>query len=231
MNMNILQQLPSHISIVFVLTVFATVHAFAKASPRPYAVRMILFAWLVLQGAIAYAGFYQVTGTIPPRIMVMILPAFLTVVLFFLIPSGRRFIDGFSMQGLLLLHIIRIPIEVVLYWLSVQKVIPTLMTFEGRNFDVLSGLSAPVMYYFVYMRGSLNKKWLMPWNIICLMLLMNIVINAALSTPTVFQQFAFDQSNIAILNLPFNWLPCCVVPIVFFAHLISIRRLIVHAGE
>jgi hypothetical protein len=63
------------------------------------------------------------------------------------------------------------------------------------------------------------------WNFICLALLANIVINALLSTPFPFQQFAFDQPNIAILYFPFNWLPTFIVPVVLFGHLLSIRRL------
>jgi len=35
----------------------------------------------------------------------------------------------------------------------------------------------------------------MLWNFVCLGLLLNIVINALLSLPSAFQQFAFDQPN------------------------------------
>jgi hypothetical protein len=67
---------------------------------------------------------------------------------------------------------------------------------------------------------------LLLWNFICLGLLINIVVNAVLSAPSVFQQFAFGQPNTAILYFPFVWLPCCVVPLVLLAHLTSIRKLL-----
>ena len=64
------------------------------------------------------------------------------------------------------------------------------------------------------------------WNFIALVLLINIVVNAVLSAPFPFQQFAFDQPNIAVLYFPFVLLPAFIVPIVLFGHLVSIRQLV-----
>jgi len=103
------------------------------------------------------------------------------------------------------------------------------MTFEGRNFDILSGLTAPFIYYFGFVKKSLNKKIILVWNFICLALLINIVATAILSAPFTFQKLAFDQPNVAVLYFPFVWLPCCIVPLVFFSHVASIRQL--YKGE
>jgi hypothetical protein len=72
----------------------------------------------------------------------------------------------------------------------------------------------------------LNEKIIAAWNIVCLVLLINIVITAILSAPFAFQKLAFEQPNVAILYFPFVWLPCCIVPIVLFSHLVAIRRFI-----
>ena len=101
------------------------------------------------------------------------------------------------------------------------------MTFEGRNLDILSGLTAPLIYYFGYVKKQLPKSVLLGWNILCLGLLINIVRLAILSAPFPFQTLAFDQPNIAILYFPFVWLPCCVVPLVLLSHLATIRKLLV----
>lgn len=93
------------------------------------------------------------------------------------------------------------------------------MTFEGRNFDILSGLTAPIIFYFGFVTKQLDRKVILIWNFICLALLINIVVVAILSAPFPFQQFAFDQPNIAVLYFPFNWLPSCVVPLVLLSHL------------
>jgi hypothetical protein len=156
----------------------------------------------------------------------MVVPAFLLILILFLTHSGRRFIDSLSMKILTQLHVVRIFVELVLWWLFLYKYIPQLMTFEGRNFDILAGLTAPFITYYGFVRRKLGNTFKLVWNIICLLLLINIVVNAVLSAPFAFQQFAFDQPNVAVLYFPFVWLPCFIVPVVLFSHLVLIRRLL-----
>ncbi|MBL4624925.1 MAG: hypothetical protein JKY42_07285 [Flavobacteriales bacterium] len=124
------------------------------------------------------------------------------------------------------MSIIRIPVERVLWWLFLNSTIPEILTFEGRNFDILAGIMAPIIAYFGFVKGSISNKFLLVWNVLSLMLLLNIVLNAMFSFPTVFQQFAFDQPNLGILYFPFFWLPSFIVPVVFFTHFVSIRQLL-----
>ncbi|MBL0047942.1 MAG: hypothetical protein IPP32_07610 [Bacteroidetes bacterium] len=218
-----LTQLPAYISLVFILTTFLTVALFYKASHYSKQVLVILSVWLSLEGIVGYSGFYTVTNTLPPRFIFLILIPVLLIIATFFTEQGKQFIDSLDVKWLTLLHVVRIPVELVLYWLFLNKAVPELMTFEGRNFDILSGLTAPVVFYFGYVKKSLGKYALLAWNIVCLGLLVNIVANAVLSAPFPFQKFAFDQPNIAVLYFPFVWLPCCIVPLVLFSHLASIR--------
>jgi hypothetical protein len=133
--------------------------------------------------------------------------------------------DSLPLKLLTYLNVVRILVELVLYALFVFKAIPELMTFEGRNFDILAGISAPFVAYFGFTRLRIGRKALLAWNIICLGLLLNIVVNALLSAPSPVQRFAFEQPNIAILYFPFSWLPAFIVPVVLFGHLVSIRQL------
>ncbi|MFY8033146.1 MAG: hypothetical protein ACOVMN_01420, partial [Flexibacteraceae bacterium] len=97
--------------------------------------------------------------------------------------------------------------------------VPHIMTYEGNNFDIISGITAPFIAYFGYNKQQLPQWVLTTWNLVCLGLLFNIVITAILSAPTPFQQLAFDQPNIAVTEFPFVWLPCFIVPVVMFAHI------------
>ena len=114
----------------------------------------------------------------------------------------------------------------ILYSLFVYKAVPQLMTYEGRNFDILAGLSAPLIFYFGFIKKQLSRNAILIWNFICLGLLINIVLNAILSVPFPLQKFAFDQPNVAVLYFPFNLLPSVVVPIVLLSHLAAIRQLL-----
>lgn len=217
--------LNAYIKLVFVLTTLLTVYLFYKSTPKSTLTAIILLTWLALQSFIGLSGFYTVTDTIPPRFLLLIGPPLLFILILFFTPAGKLYLDSLDLKHLTLLHTIRVPVEIVLFWLFAHKAIPALMTFEGRNFDILSGLTAPFIYYFGFIKNQLNYKIILAWNFICLGLLINIVVNAALSAPSPFQKFAFDQPNIAVLYFPFNALPGCVVPLVLLSHLASIRQL------
>jgi len=203
-----------------------TVWLFYEATNRSKPVLIIAAVWLLLQALLGLSGFYANTNTAPPRFALLGLPPLALIIGVFASAKGKRFVDSLNLKKLTFLHTIRILVELMLLNLSIRTLIPQLMTFEGRNFDVISGATAPFMFYLVFVRQILGRKALLAWNFICLALLMNIVINAVLSIPSPFQQFAFDQPNIAVLYFPFVWLPCCVVPIVLFAHLAAIRQLL-----
>ncbi|MEO6135803.1 MAG: hypothetical protein ABIP35_11665 [Ginsengibacter sp.] len=158
--------------------------------------------------------------------LVGILPTILTVIYLFATQKGRQFMDSLPLKNLTYLNVVRIPVEVVLFWLFLNKAVPEMMTFEGWNFDIIAGITAPVIAYFGFTKTKLNRKTILVWNFICLGLLINIVVIALLSTPSPIQRFAFEQPNIAILNFPFSWLPTCIVPMVLFGHLTSIRQLL-----
>ena len=217
---------PTYISLVFALTTILTVGIFYKATTYSKTTIIILLAWLALQTFIGLSGFYTVTDTIPPRFLLLVLPPIVFILALFTTSKGKRYIDNLDTKTLTILHTIRIPVEIVLFWLFVNKAVPELMTFEGRNFDIISGLTAPFIFYFGFIRKQLNGKIILIWNFICLGLLINIVANAILSAPFPFQKFAFNQPNIAVLYFPFNWLPSCVVPLVLLSHLATIRQLL-----
>lgn len=220
-----MDQVPEFVSAFFILTALLTLYLFFRAAFNSRIVVFILLAWLSLQGFIASTGFYTLTDAFPPRLLLGILPPLVFIVVLFVSPKGRLFIDGLDLKALILVHMVRIPVELVLFWLFSFGTIPQLMTFEGRNFDVLSGISALPVYYFGFIKKSLDIKFILAWNYICLALLANIVIHALYSFPYPFQLLAFDQPNIALLYFPFLWLPAVVVPLVLFSHLAAIRQL------
>lgn len=227
-----IENLPGFISTIFILTVFLTVGIFLFAVRQtvfetfPAKLFSFLLAfWLILQAMIGIGGFYVKTDGMPPRLISFgVLPALILIICYFLF-ARKNFIERLPLRILTLIHVIRIPVEIVLLWLFQQKLIPQIMTFEGRNFDILAGISAPLIAWLAFRNGKVNRTLLIVWNFLALGLLFNIVITAVLSFPFEFQQFGFDQPNRAVLYFPFNWLPTVVVPLVLFSHLISLWKL------
>jgi hypothetical protein len=221
-----MEGLPLFVKVVFLLTTLLTIYIFYKAGRQAIIPAIVVFVWCIIQSIVGLTGFYTDTSTIPPRFLLLVGPPVLLIALLFFTSRGRSYLDSIDLSAITILHIVRIPVEMVLYWLFVNNAVPELMTFEGRNFDIFSGITAPLVYYFGFVRKSLSDRTIITWNIICLALLVNIVTIAILSAPTSFQKFAFDQPNIGVFFFPFNLLPACIVPLVLLSHLVSIRQLV-----
>lgn len=218
--------LPLYISVLFVVVTLITVYLFYRAAHLSDITFILLASWLMLQAVLSLKGFYAITDTFPPRFALLAAPAMIFIIILFITKKGRLYIDGLDVQQLTWLHAVRVPVEIILFALFSYKLIPGLMTFEGRNFDIFSGVTAPFVAWFGYEKRKLSRPIMLIWNFVCLALVLNVVINGMLSAPSRFQQFAFDQPNMAIMYFPFAWLPACIVPIVIFSHLVCIRRLL-----
>ncbi|SOE23633.1 hypothetical protein SAMN06298216_4018 [Spirosomataceae bacterium TFI 002] len=192
----------------------------------------ILLTWITIQGILSYLTFFQQDLHIfPPRLAYVLTPNIIMTIFVFFSEKGKRFVDGLHIPSLVLLSLVRIPVEIILYKLYLNHAIPELMTFSGRNFDILAGLSAPIIYYLCYIRKVGTKKLLLGWNIISAGLLMFIIFNAVFSVPSPFRLFGDNQPNIGLLFFPFTWLAAFVAPIVLFSHFVIFRRLLIIKGD
>lgn len=232
-----IENLPTYISLIFGLTTISTLLLFfwtiknsnsEQTRKKAMPIFIGLTIWLTIQAILTLKNTYNSdTNSFPPKIILTgIMPTILTIIFLFTTSKGKKFIGSLPLKNLTYLNIVRIPVEIVLFWLFLNKAIPELMTFEGRNFDILAGITAPFIAYFGLEKLKIRRKGILIWNFICLGLLINIVLNALFSAPSPIQKFAFEQPNIAILNFPFSWLPTFIVPIVLFGHLTSIRQLL-----
>ncbi len=206
------------------ITTALTLWFFYRASKHRKTLYSIMI-WMGILSLLSLFGFYKNTEAFPPRFVFLIGPGILVVLLVFFSRKGREFSDGLSLKWLTLIHGVRIPVEIILLYAFKAGLIPELMTFKGYNYDILSGLSMPIIYYLVFIKKRMSSKSLLIWNIISLGLLINILTIAILSAQTPFQKLAFDQPNIGVTYFPFVWLPGVIVPIVLFSHLVAIRQL------
>lgn len=220
-----IENLPGYINVLFIITTLATVIIFYKAADNSAVILWTLIIWLVVQGLISLSGFYNITQTIPPRFLLAVFPPFLLIVILFISKSGKMFLNSLDIKTIIYLQTMRVPVEIVLYLLSIYKLVPELMTFEGRNLDIIAGFTAPFVAYFGFTKKLLSRNVILIWNIICFGLLLNILVNAVLSAPFSFQKFAFDQPNRAVFYFPYIWLPCFIVPAAFLSHLLIFMRI------
>ena len=222
-----MEHLSIFVYLLFGATVLITIWLFLKASNYSKTFLLLTAVWILLQSILGLSGFYNNPDTMTIRFPLLFLPAVVFIIFLFITKKGKLFIDDLDLKTLTLIHTIRILVEIVLFMLFINKSIPEAMTFEGSNFDILSGLSAPIIYYYGFVKNKIGKPVLLAWNIACVLLLLFVVSNAVLALPARFEQFDFEQPNRALGYFPFILLPAFLVPLVLFSNLAAIRQLII----
>jgi len=130
-----------------------------------------------------------------------------------------------NMYLLLVIHILRIPVEYLLFALFKAKMLAREMTFIGWNYDLFFGITAFVFLITgIFYRKIFNFQIFRLWNIFGICSVLIVVILGILSSPIPIQTIAFDQPNIAMLQFPYALLPNVIVPLVILSHILLLKN-------
>lgn len=168
---------PSSLALAFVTVVALTVWLFLRAVPNPRRATIVLALWFALQGMFSLAGFYAMAGAgagAPPRLALAVAPPALAIVALLATRGGRAWLDGLRLDRLTLMHTIRVAVELILLGLYRHGAVPKLMTFEGANWDLFSGVSAPVVWWLAFRTRRMGRHALLAWNVVCLALVLKV---------------------------------------------------------
>ena len=233
-----MDNIPSYVPGTFIAIVVAVlafiVYAISQAAPGkknliPSISVTVLLAWIFLLSILTFNDFF-LNYTPPFRLLLFLGVPILFMTTLFCIPKTRLFLEHMPLTTLHYIHIVRVPVEMVLWWLSVWLLIPKELTFEGANLDIISGISAPFAAVFMVGGRSVNRVGAVIWNMLSLGLLINVVIRAIRLTPYFFTPEASEIGNTGVFYFPYILLPTFVVPVVLLAHLVSLYQLILKKG-
>jgi len=232
-----LSDAPVAVSLLFVVTVVGmlllVLWGAMRAARRmgPGATRGVRLAgvalggWLALTAALAERGFFEDFYALPPHMLLAVGPPLLAVLA--LAASGRLdpLLAALPPSWPIGAQAFRVVVEIVLWRLAVAGVAPEIMTFTGRNVDILVGLTAPIVAYACFVRRAWPARVARWWNWAGVVILLNVVVHAQLSAPTRFRLFETDPPTTFIGDLPYIWLPAFLVPLAWALHAISLRQL------
>jgi hypothetical protein len=183
---------------------------------------LALIAWLAFIAVMAKRGFYQEFGSMPPKIALAIVPTLIAVVVLGFSRKVKEIADALPPSWIIGLQSFRILIEVVLWQLVMQGRIARMMSIEGANYDLITGITAPVIAWMsVYTNNGRIQK---AWNIMGLVLLANVMTRGMLNAPTRFRMIHDEPANTIIATFPYIWLPCFSVAVALFLHIVSLRQ-------
>ncbi len=193
-----------------------------KIFTRTTAVSLI---WLVLLSVLSLNGFFSDFDKLPPRPLFAIIIPLPFVFAFAFSKTGTQLLCVIPKHWLIFIQSFRVIVELLLWSAFIHNTMPVQMTFEGRNFDVLTGILAlPVGY--LLMKKNYSTRFAIAFNIIGIILLINVLTIAVLSMPTPLRYFMNEPSNALVVRFPFILLPGVMVPIAYSMHIFSLRQLL-----
>lgn len=185
---------------------------------------ILLTAWIVLLGVLAGNGFFADFSKLPPRPGFALQLPLLVVLWIAFSKKTKILLQHTPLHWPIYLQSFRIVVEIVI-WLCVKDgSFPIQMSFEGRNFDILSGLFALPVGYYCYVKKSAPSWIALLYNIGGLLLLVNITVIAILSMPTPMRVFHNEPANTLVGYFPFIYLPGLLMPLAFALHIFSLRQ-------
>jgi hypothetical protein len=193
---------------------------------------VLLGLWLGGLAVAARLGFFEKIDSRPPRMALVFLPIPLTVLYLGLSRRVSVWVGRVSAVWLLGLQVFRLPVELLLVRLHREGLIPRSMTFKGRNFDIVIGVTAPVAAYVFWRRAGgwrATRKLLIAWNILGMITVINVAVTGALSAPSPLRLLFEDYANTAVQRFPYVWLPGFLVPLALGLHVLFLRSLKIRA--
>ena len=119
-----IENLPTWIEILFIFTCLLTIGLFHYSNGKPRNLTLFIIFWSVIQSILAYLGFYQITDSFPPRFGLVLIPTTLLIIYGLLPKQQKWFFDNRNTTISTVLHSIRLPVEIVLFELFLNKMIP-----------------------------------------------------------------------------------------------------------
>jgi hypothetical protein len=229
---------PSTLTDVLFVTIVVLVAAFfalalRRTLPRDTArggrgavvvLALALAVSLLVPGVLAALGLLDRYAPLPaPALLVVLVVSMGTVWLAFS-SVGARLAAGLPLAVLVGYQMFRVPLEWLLHRLYLEGVLPVEMTYEGRNFDIVSGLTAGALALYLA-SGRYARGLVLAWNCLGLALLANIVAVAVLATPVPFRYFVDGPANRLPSTFPYVWLPTFLVQAALLGHLLVFRAL------
>jgi len=186
----------------------------------------VSFLWFILVNILSVKGIFLDFSSMPPKIFIVVIIPFIVIIYFLVSKKINRILLNVPGQWLIYIQSFRVIVEILLWMLLLLNLMPVQMSFEGRNFDILVGLTAPVIAYFCYSKKKWSDTIALIWNFAGLILLANIVITAILSMPTNLRVFMNEPSNTIVAYFPVVLLPAVLVPVAYAMHLFSIKQIL-----
>ena len=210
---------------VALVMIFSILNFSAQRKKRFLNYTILFSLWIIYIVILSRSGILT-DFSLPPRLpLLVVIP---TIVASIVITRRNSFHDVLMRTPRhvpVYLQSFRIVVELLIYGAFINGVFPERVTFEGLNFDILAGVSAPVIAY-LYQRHVISDKVLAVWNLLALLIL-SVTVYSFISS-----YYGANDTEMAtntdLVKLPYLLLPSIMLPVAIFLHIFSLRQLQLH---
>jgi hypothetical protein len=210
-----------------VALLFGALSCWLTPARHPGRAMLVITAWVALLGFLSLNGVFTNFRSLPPRILPALLLPLVAGLVLLRSAGARDLLAHTPPHWPIYAQSFRVVMELILWLLYLQHRVPAIMTFEGRNVDILVGLTAIPVGYLCFVRKSWSARVALWWNVAGILILLNVVVHAQLSTPSPLRVFVTDPPVTFIAYWPYILLPGFLVPLAWLLHaasLIQLRR-------
>ncbi len=187
---------------------------------------LALGCWLAFLAVLSGRGFFEDFHQLPPPPLWAALPPLVLVGLLLRSRLFRLLLRVVPYSWLIGVQSFRLVMELILWLGFIGGFVPWQMTFKGFNQDFIVGLTAPLAAALFFRNRQLLKMEAILWNTFGLLLVLNVVVIALLSTPSELRVFLNEPSTAFVARWPFIWIPGFIVPFAIAMHVFSLVQLL-----
>ena len=196
-----------------------------KAQRKKMFLILGLLLWNLYIFALDGTGLLQ-TFELPPRFgLFLILPAFLFTGIFIYINRNSEWLQHIPKSWLVFIQAFRIGVETLFVFSITAGVLHSNVTIEGYNFDMILGITAPIVG-FLFLKRILSEKILVLWNYIGLLVLASVILvfMTTIFTPEIYG-FEGTPMPMEFTRYPYTVVAGFLMPAAVFIHVLSIVQL------
>ena len=165
-------------------------------------------------------------NVLPPRPVLFLVVPFI-LFLFFVVKRNSVFKQLFraiKIETLINVHIFRL-IGSWFLIMAYHDLLPSGFALRAGWGDIITGISALLITYFVFKRKTLSINWAYAWNIFGLIDILTVVTTATILTSLAYSN---PESAVGVLELtkfPFALIPAFAPASIVFLHVITFQKL------
>jgi hypothetical protein len=185
-----------------------------------------LVTWLFYNTIMGYSGILA-TYDLPPRFpLFLIFPIFAFTGIFIYKSKNAPWLQNINPSELVYFQSFRILVETLFIFSISEGILHKNVTLEGYNYDMLIGLSAPVIGVLAFKFKKLSLKAVLYWNYLGLLVLASVIF--VFTSTTYFPKIYGESEKIMPLALtqpPYIFIAGILMPAAVFIHFLSIIQI------